>query len=191
MHDPHAHEREAPVNAAILISSSQVRPSSSKMLTTYLADIEQLLDEQSWEAAMRDSLDLPDIAVALAEPRLHASAEAVRKWCADWIRPLQTDGDSRGVDPERVSRALRERVSSEASNAGVPAKALRRLRMRRLARTPPSRFATERARSSDSEGNDAVDICTTLVEAVRRWYAHAACRDPIVQANLGRLAILR
>jgi hypothetical protein len=26
---------------------------------------------------------------------------------------------------------------------------------------------------------------------VRRWYAHFACRDPIVQANLARLAVLR
>ncbi len=161
------------------------------MLTAYLADIEQLLDEQSWEAAVRESLDLPNIAVALADPRLRSSGEGVRKWCADWVRPVQTDGDSRGLDHERVAQALMERVNSDQIKEGVPAKALRRLRLRRLARTPSSRFATQRGRSSDAEGNDAVDICSTVVEAVRRWYAHAACRDPVVQANLGRLAILR
>jgi hypothetical protein len=36
-----------------------------------------------------------------------------------------------------------------------------------------------------------MDFCSTVVDAVRRWYAHFACRDPIVQANLARLAVLR
>ena len=191
MQDPHAHEREAPANAAILVSGSRVRPSSSKMLTTYLADVEQLLDEQSWDAAVRESLDLPSIAVALADPRLRSSVEKARQWCTDWVRPQRTDGDSRGLDHERISSSLLERVQSDEGHDGVPAQALRRLRLRRLARTPPSRFATERTRTSDSEANDAVDICTTVVDAVRRWYSHVACCDPVVQANLGRLAILR
>ncbi len=56
-------------------SASQVRrshpgavPSDSRMLTNYLADIEQLLCEQRWEAALREACDLPQIAVALADP---------------------------------------------------------------------------------------------------------------------------
>ncbi len=191
MQEPRAPEREAPVNTAILVSGSRVRPSISKMLTTYLADIEQLVDEQSWDIAVREALDLPSIAVALSDPHLRSSAEQARKWCTDWVRPLRTDGDSRGLDHERISGSLLARVSSDESHDGVPARALRRLRLRRLARTPPNRFATERTRTPDAEANDAADLCTLVVEAIRRWYSHAACCDPIVQANLGRLAILR
>jgi len=35
------------------------------------------------------------------------------------------------------------------------------------------------------------DIATALIEAAKRWYARSACHDPIVQANLARLAVLR
>jgi hypothetical protein len=159
------------------------------MVATYLADIEQLLDEQSWEAAVREARDLPNIAVALEDAHLRSSSARLRQWCADWVRPLQTDGDSRSNNHDSVCRTLLE--GAEPSTESVPAQALRRLRLRRLARTPPSRFSHERAQMHDAEGNQAVTLGATVVDAVRRWYAHRACRDPIVQANLARLAVLR
>jgi hypothetical protein len=181
--------RTAPVEPPISLSAARVRPSSSKMLTTYMADIEQMLDEQSWDAAVRDSIDLPSIAVALSDPELRSSGDGIRKWLADWVRPVQTDSSE--VDYERVSKMLSERATPAEGETRVPAQALRRLRLRRLARTPPSRFAPERSRTSDAEGNDAADMCKVVAEAIRRWYAHNGCSDPVVQANLGRLAILR
>jgi hypothetical protein len=161
------------------------------MVTNYLADIEQMLDEQNWQGAVRESLDLPRIAVALADPELHSSDDRIEKWCADWVRPLKTDGDARSSDQERLCQELLARVDARGAQDGVPASALRRLRMRRLARTPPSGFSNERLRADDAEGKEAVDVCTTVVDAVRRWYSFDASRDPVVQANLGKLAILR
>ena len=186
--DSHTQERTAPVTPLISASAARVRPRSSKMLTTYLADIEQMLDEQSWDAAVRDSVDLPSIAVALSDPELRSSGEGIRKWLTDWVRPLQSDTTE--LDHERVAKMLSERAISNGETR-VPALALRRLRLRRLARTPPSRFAPERTRTADAEGNDAADMCKVVAEAIRRWYAHNGCSDPVVQANLGRLAILR
>jgi hypothetical protein len=187
--DSRTQERAAPVKAPFAISGARVRPSNSKMLTTYLADIEQMLDEHSWEAALRDSLDLPSIAVALSDPQLRSSAEAIRKWLADWIRPLQSDSGE--LAHERISQMLTERATSGHKDTRVPAQALRRLRLRRLARTPPGRFAAERSRLPDGEGKDATEMCKLVVEAVHRWYANNGCSDPVLQANLGRLAILR
>jgi hypothetical protein len=163
------------------------------MLTTYLADIEQMLDEHRWEAALREALDLPHIGAALEDSQLCSSGERFKSWCAEWICPLHAEQDTRGLDHERVYHMLRERADrDEIPAAGVvPALALRRLRLRRLARTPPGRFSPKRIGADDPEGSDALEICTTLVEAARRWYAHRACHDPIVQANLARLAVLR
>lgn len=189
--DSHTQERAAPVKSAVAVSGTRVRPCSSKMLTAYLADVEQMLDEQSWDAAERESVDLPGIAVALSDPELRSSHDGIRKWLADWVRPLRTDGDSHELDYERLSKMLTERAVAGDAEARVPAKALRRLRLRRLARTPPGRFASERARPPEGEGNDVADMCKVVAEAVRHWYAHSGCSDPVVQANLGRLAILR
>jgi hypothetical protein len=161
------------------------------MLTTYLADVEQMLDEQSWDAAVRESIDLPSIAVALADPHLRSSSEGIHKWFADWVRPADSKAESAAVDHERISKTLLDRVISTEGKTGVPTQALRRFRLRRLARTPPGRFAPERARVPDSLGKDAADMCKVVVEAMSRWYAHAGCSDPVVQSNLGRLAILR
>ena len=60
-------------------------PSSSRMLASYLTDIEQLLDEQRWDAALREACDLPRIAVALSDPQLRCSREEVGIWCAQWM----------------------------------------------------------------------------------------------------------
>jgi hypothetical protein len=168
----------------------RVAPSSSRMLTSYLADIEQLLDEQQWEAALREALDLPQIAVALSDQQLTTSGERLKEWCDQWVRPGQPDRNASGTDYERVSAAVIARTP-RAETAAVPSLALKRLRLRRHARTPPRGFSAGRSGSFAPEGNDAIETCSILVETARRWYAHSAVHDRTVQANLARLAVLR
>lgn len=166
-------------------------PSSSRMLTTYLADVEQLLSDQHWDMALREAFDLPRIAVALTDPQMCFSSERCKAWCEEWILPTAEDEDS-SLDRERVCRALSEHVDQDAgSPSGVPSIALRRLRLRRHARTTPRGFAFEPPGTEDPDAADAVEICTALVDGVRRWYAHSACHDAVAQKNLARLAVLR
>lgn len=167
-------------------------PSSSRMLTTYLADVEQLLSEQHWEMALRDAIDLPRIAVALTDPQMCVSSERCKAWCEEWIRPANEDEDA-GLDHGHLCRVLSEHAENdrEAANQGVPSTALRRLRLRRHARNAPRGFNIEKPETQDPEAADAVQICTAVVEGVRRWYAHSACHDAVAQANLARLAVLR
>ena len=190
MQDEPNREHAARANPTIPASHARVAPSASRMLATYLSDIEQLLDEQRWDAAVREALDLPLIAVALSDPQLRASADFVKSWCDEWIRPEDPESNAHGADYERVSAA----VMAHASHGGpptVPFMPLKRLRLRRHARTPPRGFTSGRNGSLDAQGNNAVATCTILVEAVRRWYAQGAVHDPTVQVNLARLAVLR
>ena len=55
-----------------------IEPSSSRMFASYLNDIEQLLDAHCADAALREAIDLPRIAVALADPKLHCAVDLVR-----------------------------------------------------------------------------------------------------------------
>ena len=87
MHDP----QSAGVGAAA--------PSSSRMLASYLTDIEQLLDEQRWDAALREACDLPRIAVALSDPQLRCSGDEVGMWCRQWIPPLPDAPDAAACEP--------------------------------------------------------------------------------------------
>src|SRR5215470_18976326 len=166
-------------------------PSSSRMFAAYLGGIEQLLDAQRREAALREALDLPSIAVALADPGLHSSREQVTKWCREWIRPPGAERDAHGLDYEHLARNAAERVAQTAEPDGVPMRALRRLQLRRHARTAPRGFRARRAGDLSPCDSEAFDMCTALIEAARRWYARSACHDPTVQANLARLAVLR
>jgi len=193
MQDQHAHERQSHAPTGAVGAEPRITPSSSRMLASYLADIEQLLDEQRSEAALREAFDLPEIAVALADPQLRSSGDRVKAWCHEWIGPRDAHRDTQGSEYERLcdivcERAERERVSALET---VPSLALRRLRLRRLVRTRPRGFSSDRMNLPDPEGTEAVQICTTLIEAGRRWYAHSACHDPTVQSNLARLAVLR
>ena len=52
-------------------------PSSSRMLASYLSDIELLLEEQRWEQALREAFDLPQIATALSDPRMQVSVDGL------------------------------------------------------------------------------------------------------------------
>jgi hypothetical protein len=166
-------------------------PSSSRMFAAYLADIEQLLDAQRREAALRQALDLPRIAVALADTQLRCTPEALQRWCEQWIRPPGAERDAQGVDHERIAKAIEERLKHTADCHGVPMPALRRLQLRRHARTAPRGFRAGPRPDLSARDNEAFETCTALIEAARRWYARSACHDPIVQANLARLAVLR
>jgi hypothetical protein len=190
MHDERSRERTVGASARALGNDVRVAPSSSRMLTSYLSDIEQLLDEQRWEAAIREAFDLPQIAVALSNAQLSASPEQIKAWCDEWIRPDDPDRNAHGADYERVCSSVLTRTV-EGGGAVVPSLALKRLRLRRHARTPPRGFSFDRGENAGPEANSAINSCSILVEAARRWYAHSAVHDPIVQANLARLAVLR
>src|SRR5215467_12313548 len=159
-------------------------PSSSRMIAAYLAGSEQLLDVQRREAALREALDLPSIAVALADPGLHCSREQVTKWCQEWIRPPGAERDAHGLDYEHLARNITERVLQAAGSECVPTRALRRLQLRRHARALPRGFRARRLGDLPAREREAFDICAALIEAGRRWYARSACHDPTVQANL-------
>jgi hypothetical protein len=162
------------------------------MISRYLTDIEQLLDEQHGDAALREAFDLPRIAVALTDPQLRCSPEQLRTWCEQWLGSTDSARQTRGVDYEQVGRHVSERVAQDESAApgSVPVRALQRLRLRRHVRTPPRGFLARGATPAPQQ-TEAVQVCTALVEAARRWYARSACHDLTVQTNLARLAVLR
>jgi hypothetical protein len=172
---------------------SRVQPSSSRMLTAYLADVEQNLDEQRWDLALRDAIDLPQIAVALTDPALRSSTERCKAWCTQWVRPANAASDSGAADHERICEMVEKHAgqTSVDSADAVPSVALRRLRLRRYARNAPRGFNGGRTVGENSGAADTFAICTAVVEAIRRWYAHSACHDATAQANLARLAVLR
>jgi hypothetical protein len=180
-----------PIGAGVPAHRTPSAPSSSRMFAAYLADIEQLLDAQRREAALREALDLPRIAVALADARLRCSREQVKRWCEEWIRPPGAERDAHGLDYEHLARNVTERAAQAADAEGVPMRALRRLQLGRHARTLPRGFGARRANDLPPRESEAFDMCTALIEAARRWYARSACHDPTVQANLARLAVLR
>jgi hypothetical protein len=161
------------------------------MLASYLTDIERLLDEQHGDDALREAFDLPRIAVALTDPQLRCSDEQLRDWCQQWIGT--TGQPAVGVDYERVGRTVSERLTAAdlQAPAAVPTRALRRLRLRRHVRSRPRGFSGGRTEPLASKDHEALEMCTVLVDAARRWYARCACHDSTVQANLARLAVLR
>ena len=167
-----------------------ISPSSSRMFASYLNDIEQLLKEEHWDHALCEALDVPRLAVALADPSLRCSGGQVRSWCEEWLRPRGAERDAQGLDVERLLQRLSERLPAGASDS-VPTRALRRLQLRRHLRAPPRGFFAIRADQLHSREAETLEMCSLLIEAGRRWYARSACHDPIVQANLARLAVLR
>ncbi len=161
------------------------------MFAAYLADIEQLLDAQHREQALREALDLPRIAIALGDTQLRSTPEALRRWCEEWLRPAGAERDAQGGEHQRLARGIDERLKQTVEGDRVPRPALRRLQLRRHARTAPRGFRARRSPDLSAAENETFETCAALIEAARRWYARNACHDPIVQANLARLAVLR
>ena len=193
MHDSYSPEERLSPNGAPrtrALDDSWVQPSSSRMLTNYLADVEQNLDEHRWEMALRDVVDLPKIAVALGDPELTSSNERCKAWCQEWVRPASVANES-GVNQEHICRVLDEKSGSTGQPRAVPSNELRRLRLRRHARNAPRGFNASHAGEASQDAAEIFAICTAVVEGVRRWYAHFACHDATAQANLARLAVLR
>ena len=166
---------------------------SSKMFDTYLTDIELLLQHQIWSAALTDALVLPHIAVALSDPRQRSSGEQYKAWCATWVRPDAGTSPQSTGDGERLFRMWCERAGCPEQDAAraVPVRALRQLRLRRLARSMSPGCHPSQPKTSDADAVQAVEVCTLLIDAAQRWYTRRAARDDIVQANLARLAVMR
>lgn len=183
--DAHATAPAAAVNFG-------ARHGSSRMLETYLGDIEYLLREH-FEEAVPLALALPHICAALAHEDLVSSREAYRQWCEDWVRPPQNDTSLSVPSAEELERLadLRGVERELAKGPRVPAWALRQLQLRRLSRAAPPRRRAAMPSAGDP-GDDAMrEACAALVDAVRRWYHDCAARDAVVQNNLARLAVLR
>ena len=161
------------------------------MLASYLTDIEQMLDEQRWDAALRDAADLPRIAVALSDPLMRASSEEVGQWCGRWITPSQPAIGAAQVVPDRADGSAPLQQQPGSATPSVPTAALRRLQLRRHARTRPRGFLLGPDESLDAQAADSVQTGRMLVEGTRRWYARSGVHDPTVQTNLARLAVLR
>jgi len=180
-------------NAATSTRRSEFHTLSSKMFDTYLTDIEQLLHHQIWSAALTDALALPHIAAALGDARRRSSAERYKAWCATWIRPDTTTGRDTAADGARLFRMWCERAGAVEQEGAlvVPVRALRQLRLRRLARPMSPGCHPSQPKTCDADATQAVEVCTLLADAANRWYTRRAARDDIVQANLARLAVMR
>ena len=192
MHDHLTEEsnRRAAVKAAARHRSTP--PSSSRMFAGYLHSIEQLLDARRWDVALREARDLPRIAVALADPHLCGSSEAVRTWSQEWIRPPGAERDAQGMQYERLAQQISDRVAPLADAEPVPMRALRRLQLARNLRSRPQslsrRVMVDHLPPRETE---ALECCSVLLEAARRWYARHAVHDRTTQTNLARLAVFR
>src|ERR1039457_3604203 len=189
---PYTAEHELPA-AATGARRTEFYHLSSKMFDTYLTDIEQLLHHQIWSAALTDALALPHIAVALSDARRRSSGERYKAWRATWIRPdAQASGDP-AADGARLFRMWCERAGCVEQEGAlvVPVRALRQLRLRRLARPMSPGCHPSQPKTCDADATQAVEVCTLLVDAAQRWYTRRAARDDIVQANLARLAVMR
>jgi hypothetical protein len=168
-----------------------VAPTASRTVARFLNDVGQLLEERHFEAAARLAGDVPTVAVALADPELNCSPEKIHAWCEQWVRPSAAARDAPGLEQERVSRSVCERVTRESGeSSAVPLRALKRLRLRRHVRNPPRGYLPPRMDQLDPHDAAAALYSETLLEAGRRWYARSAVHDPVVQQNLSRLAVL-
>lgn len=188
-----SHSQANSHGVAATVGFAGPRHGSSRMLESYLGDIEYLMRERQWDEAAPLALALPHICGALAHPDLVSSREAYRKWCEMWVRPPQDDTSLSLPSPDELDRMAAERgVERELlDGSGVPAQSLRQLRLRRL-----SRAALPRRRGAPPAATEAGDgavreACVALIDSVRRWYADWAAGSTVVQTNLARLAVLR
>ena len=165
---------------------------TSKMFEGYCGDIERLLRETSVRGALRLSVALPDICAALENPAMTAGAQAYGSWFAQWV-VLDPNMARKPIDGARLHRVHARflRRAAAPSSPRALATPLLWLRMRRSART--SRGLT-RARLVPPSGRllaFQTRLCERLLRAARRWYVERGATDPIVQRNLGTLALTR
>lgn len=161
--------------------SRTLYPARSKMIDMYAGEIAGLLAEGRLEDAERAALDIPHIAIALAEADLHSSADAYRDWCVRWVQP------DFGADTYSQWYA-RSDEGSRAEGPGIPFGALRALRLRRRAREVP--MPVLRTEQPLSTGAPQAVTCA-LLGAVFRWYEQEGRYQQLVQTNLARLGVLR
>jgi hypothetical protein len=165
------------------LESAHRYPSRSKMLDTYLSDVGRRLASGQVTQAKVLAVNLPHIAVALADVNLQSSSEAYRAWCSRWVTPAR-----------KVSEY--DRWCTEASPAasdfvqGVPFAAIQALRLRRAVREMTSPPVPPLSQMNAEELPQA-EICDGLLHATRAWYANHGRHDSIVQQNLARLGVLR
>ena len=189
MQDRYAYQTTPPPRGEPGLS---IRPSSSRMLAGYLADIELLLEEQRWDQALREAFDLPQIAAALSDAGMQVSVDRVQEWCEHWVKGGADAQAAPDPDAGRIAQLVCERAErASLADESVAALALRRLRLHRLQRTRHRGFKAGSLAVLGPEAADAAQICAALVHATRRWYAQSACHDAVVQSNLARLAVLR
>jgi hypothetical protein len=183
-HEARRERRPMPVGAGM-------RHGSSKMLESYLGDIEYLIRERQWTEAVPLALALPHICAALADPGLRSSRAAFLAWCESWVRPPKADMSMSALSPDVLYRMACETTSELDGLAAVPVEALRQLRLRRLSRAAPPRRRVSLQEMTEIADAPAREACVALLDGVRRWYSDWAALDPTVQNNLARLAVLR
>jgi hypothetical protein len=169
------------------------RHGSSRMLENYLTDLEYLLRERMWPEALPLALALPHICVALADENLRSSRERFIAWCEAWLVPSFPVSFSPAPTADELYALTRERGGFKDLDAasGVPIDALKRLRLRRLARPAPPRRRAALQEFSDVTEDPSHSVCLYIMHAVHRWYDDWASLDATVQTNLARLAVLR
>lgn len=174
-----------------VVARSGSRRGSSRMLETYLGDIEYLVRERLWAEAAPLALALPHICVALTHTDLASSHERYLGWCEEWVQPPHDDPSKPVPSPEELYRMAEQHGVERqlALDAGVPVNSLRQLRLRRLSRAAPPRRAAPLPEITNANGEP--EACAALLDAVRAWYGDWAAGDAIVQTNLARLAVLR
>ena len=165
------------------LESAHRYPPRSKMLDTYLSDVGQRLASGQLTQAEALAVNLPHIAVALADVNLQSSCEAYRAWCARWVTPARktSEYDSWCTD---ASPAVSDFVQ------GVPFSAIQALRLRRAVREMTSPPVPPLSQMNADELPQA-EICDVILHATRAWYATHGRHDSIVQQNLARLGVLR
>src|SRR5579872_4292661 len=114
MQDRHAYQPMTPPPVGQLGRS--IHPSSSRMLASYLSDVELLLEEQRWDQALREAFDLPQIATALSDPRMQISVERVQEWCEEWVKREEETPAAGDADVARIVQLVCERAD-RASHA--------------------------------------------------------------------------
>src|SRR6185437_9098068 len=109
MQEQHASQTTPPAGEE---SRRSTRPSSSRMLASYLSDIELLLEEQRWEQALREAFDLPQIATALSDPLMQVSVDRVQAWCEQWIKQSEDATTAAAIEPDanRIVQLVCERA---------------------------------------------------------------------------------